>query len=109
VSEKKVEVELKQEDRELLRSVIESHKPKPVEKHVEKPVKPHLTLQQLEDVDCPECKAALDAFGRKAVKAEYVRRKELESVCVDCGTGVEAEEEECPTCGGKDARERSED
>lgn len=109
-TEKPLEVSLKQEDRDLLKSVIEAQK---------KPPEPtpsgdkdehehfHTDLAYLENSDsCPDCKKGLDQFGKDYMKKELEKRKNSPYVCEECGLGVEKEEEECPSCGSKDAKER---
>ena len=54
-----------------------------------------------EQLDCPDCyKKIKDAvlLREKKPKTDYF--------CVDCGEGVDLNEEECPTCHGKEARKR---
>lgn len=59
---------------------------------------------KLEDLlTCPDCYPKI----RKAVlDKEILSRKNKELECVNCGTGVDEDEPECPTCGSKDARHR---
>lgn len=54
-------------------------------------------------LDCPDCYPKLKDL---VFKKEKERRDELPYVCETCQTGVSETEENCPTCGGTDARPR---
>ena len=65
----------------------------------ETPKEKHKSIQ--EQIDCPECYSQI----RNAVfKKENFKDKKL--LCDDCGVPVDEGEEECPSCGGKNARTR---
>ena len=118
MSEKeKTIVELKKEDRELLQSAIKAFKAPPKTSQIEKNESEttattehthfNVELGYLEAEDsCPECKKGLDQFGKAYMKKVLTERKDLEYECEECGTPVGEEEEECPTCGSKEARSR---
>lgn len=115
MSEKKMEVELKTEDRELLRSTIKKVdeflviQVKPAEHKHEEPKHEHFAvdLAYMEKGDaCPDCVKGLDTFGKEYMKKTLEGRSKLPYICKDCGLGVKDDEEECPNCGGKDAEER---
>jgi len=119
MSEKKMEVELKAEDRELLKSTIKKVdeflvikvEPKEKEhKHEEAtPKHEHFKVETsyLEQADaCPECKKGLEDFGKAYMKNLKESRESKPMVCETCGLGVDADEEACPWCGGEDAKER---
>jgi len=105
--EKPLTVELKQEDRELLKSVIEAAKPKPEPEHKHE----HLTADAVLDFYKQECPGGVCPTEEMKLATHYVKeflkdRKNLEYECEECGTPVKEEEEECPTCGSKAARRR---
>lgn len=110
-------VELKKEDRELLQSVIEGLKAPPKTSQIEKNESEttattehthfNVGLDYLEQDDsCPDCKKGLEQFGKNYMKKVLTERKDLPYVCEECGTRVGEDEEECPTCGGKEASSR---
>lgn len=89
----------KQEAVKLLKNMKQ-----PVESGVTAPSadshKPHKLADLL---DCPDCYPKI----KKAVMdKEIMSRKDKEYECIDCGTRVDETEEECPTCGGRDAKHR---
>lgn len=55
------------------------------------------------EFDCPDCKKEYDGSVIKGYR-EKLKSMEHPTICKDCGEIVEEEEEECPTCHGKDAR-----
>ena len=119
MSEPKI-VELKKEDRELLRSNIDAMKKaaetKPVveAKHEETPKHEHfgVSLEYMEKGDsCPECVKGLDQFGKEYLRKTLDAQKDLSHECVNCGLGVdgkisEPESWKCANCGEGNARER---
>lgn len=62
--------------------------------------KPH-TLEDL--LDCPDC---YPNIKKKVLEKEILSRKDKEYECINCKTGVDEDEETCPTCGETEARER---
>ena len=106
--EKPIEVSLKQEDRELLKSVIDAAKPKPEPEHKHE----HLTADSVKKFyDAQECPDGTCGTEEKKLSDHYVKeflkdRKNLDYECEECGTPVKEDEEECPTCGSKNARRR---
>ena len=108
-------VELKEEDRKLLRSNIDAmakaakvsldHEHKPDEaKHEHFAV----NLEYMEKADaCPDCVKGLDKFGKEYMKKTLEERSKFPYICDDCGLGVNPEkEDECPNCGGRSADKR---
>lgn len=65
----------------------------------------HFKVEDFND-DCPDCQKVKEKIGREHMKKAMIERKDLDHECVDCGTHVREEEEECPTCGGKEAKPR---
>lgn len=102
----KLTVHLIQEDRDLLKSAIEANKPKPTPTQKHEHWKAEEVQKLLENKDCPECKAEAKKLERNIAKTFRDSRKTLPFVCEECGLGVEENEEECPECGNKQARER---
>ena len=98
---------LKAEDRELLKSAIEAAK-KPPEPMTDKHQhwKAEDVSKLLENNDCPECKAEAQKLEQRISKKFRASRQKLPFVCEECGLGVDKEEEECPSCGNRNARER---
>lgn len=88
------------------------------EDHEEKSIRQqgHQTLEDM--LKCPNCYPKVrDAVleKEKPVLAQSIRddltkglkeRIKKDFVCTTCGTGVDRDESECPTCHGKDARRR---
>jgi len=114
MSEKTI-VELKKEDRDLLRSNINAMKkegetkPAVEHKHEETPKHEHFSvdLAYMEKPDaCPDCKTGLEAFGDAYFKKALAKRQELPFECVNCGLGVSENEEKCVNCGSKEAKKR---
>ena len=112
-----MEVELKPADRKLLESVIEkmseTHIVQKTElKHEHKDDESkhehfNVDLAYLEQADaCPDCKKGLEAFAKGYMKNLKEKRGDKPLVCVDCGLGVDESDEECPWCGGKEAKEK---
>lgn len=108
----KMIVELKREDRDLLKSAIDavskSHEhTKPEEPPVEKPSEEsHTKTHTLEELlDCPEC---YPKVKRAVIEKEF---KGAEYECEECGLPVRKEESEkddwkCANCGHDYARSR---
>jgi len=69
----------------------------------------HWAAVDVLEKDCPGCKSQVEII-KNLGKAELVKtlkdRASKEGVCLDCGTGVDEKEEECPTCHGKQGRRR---
>ena len=113
MNEKVQTVELKEEDRKLLRSAIDTIKG--AHKHDEKSSAPieskhehfAVELAYMEKGDaCPDCVKGLDAFGKEYMKNSIEQRGKLDYECSECGLGVQEKEETCPLCGGKYAKKR---
>jgi len=69
----------------------------------------HWKAEDLTD-DCPECKREKEKIAKSYLQ-NLRKEREKESLICDpskggCGLGVKQEEENCPFCGGKDARKR---
>lgn len=108
-------MELKAEDRELLKSAIKAAErvganptriseiaqgganPPPQPTQHEDKHKAHESVDDL--LNCPNCGGAV-----RAKIYEEIKKKPFK--CVDCGFPVGEDEESCPLCGGKDAKER---
>lgn len=118
-----MEVELKKEDRDLLRSSIEASEEaarmlkvaKAAEKHKhEEPKHEHFTadLEYLEKKDsCPDCVKGLNDFGKEYMRNKLEGQKDLSHECVNCGLGVDGNKSasfdwKCPNCGELNAKER---
>lgn len=105
-------VELKPEDRDLLKSNIkavqalqDAQKTPAEDTHSDEAGKSHKegheTLEEM--IDCPNCYPKVrDAVFQK----ELPSLKEAEHVCQDCGMPVKLDADSCLFCGGKDAKER---
>lgn len=65
----------------------------------------HWKAEDLTD-DCPECKREKEKIAHQYLQNLRKEREKEPVVCKNCGTGVKIEEENCPLCGGKDARKR---
>lgn len=76
----------------------------------------HRTIDEI--LACPNCypkikenvlskekQGLLDAVKSDMTKG-LIERHKKEFECVNCGTGVDVNESECPTCRGKDAKRR---
>lgn len=109
----KTEVELKEEDRKLLRSAIsaadriekaaqtepKATQGKQASESESKHEVGHATLDDL--LACPNCYPQV----KKAVfKKETENLRSLDGQCLDCGLPVNLDDEECSWCGGKKAR-----
>jgi len=66
----------------------------------------HWKAEDILKDDCPECKKNVEIVAKKWLTKQRENRKEKEFECIDCRTGVDETEDECPTCGGKDAKHR---
>lgn len=101
-------MELKAEDRNLLKSAIkafEASKQQPPEpKSDEGGSQHHEGHSSLGDlVDCPNCYPQVkDAVFKKELP--NLRNPKYE--CEDCGLPVALESDNCPWCGGKNAKEK---
>ena len=105
--------ELKEEDRELLKSAIKSAEkiaevkmppstpPEPTSDEGERKSHKSHTLENV--LDCPDCYPKL---RDRVFKKEAQNLKEAELVCEDCGLPVEESDDECLWCGGKDAKRK---
>ena len=112
-----MEVELKKEDRELLKSVIDKMnqtiKPKKeiasekTEKTESNDAHKHWKASEVLTSDCPECEKQADEIIRETMRKRRADKEKYPVKCVECGTPVKREEKDCPTCGGTDATERS--
>lgn len=107
MAEKK-EVELKEEDRKLLKSVIErldSHNAGglPPSKHEES--QGYKTIEEM--LECPNCYPKVrDGVAKKeGFKPSIGKRdsKEYQYHCKGCGLNVKKDEKECPNCGSSEA------
>lgn len=113
MSEKQI-VELKEEDRKLLRSNIDALKAAkeakaPTEHKHEDSKHEHFAVElaYMEKGDaCPECVKGLDKFGKEYAKKTFEAQSKEPFVCSDCGFGVKEDAVECSNCGGKDADKR---
>lgn len=65
----------------------------------------HWKAEDLTD-DCPECKREKEKIAHQYLVNLRKEREKEPVVCKTCGTGVKVEEENCPLCGGKEARNR---
>lgn len=107
-------VELKEEDRKLLRSNIDAlaKAAKAPKEHEHKPdAAKHehfaVELAYMEKGDaCPDCVKGLDKFGKEYMKKTFETQSKEPFVCSDCGFGVKEDVDACPNCGGKDADKR---
>lgn len=103
----KMIVELKKEDRELLRSVIDGIEerakvePKPSVSDESHENKGHATIEEL--IACPDC---YPKVRDSVLKKHREETKDSGLVCKECGLGVKKEWENCPSCGNKEAKER---
>lgn len=94
-------VELKKEDRDLLKLAIKTVGKSKVEPETGAHKGGNHTLEEL--VDCPDCYPKIRSLVFKK-HAEETKDSGVE--CEDCGTHVKQEWESCPTCGGKNSRSR---
>jgi len=117
MEENQTEKEKEREDKviRLLQTIAEQTKPKEHKEGSSKQEKhEHETHEHFKadikyldaDDSCPECKAGLEKFGKAYMKKTLEARKDLPFECEECGLGVEEEEESCPNCGSREARER---
>jgi len=101
-------VELKPEDRDLLRSTIDALRKVEVSKETSKSEKDtskeppeHQTIE--EAVNCKDCYPKIRDLVLKKHREET---KDSKLICKECGLGVKEEWESCPSCGSKEAKER---
>ena len=113
MSEKeKTVVELKKEDRELLRSLIDGIEERAKrQKESSEPPKDdahkHWKASEVLNSDCPECEVQAGEIIRETMRKRRSNKEKYPVKCVECGTPVKRDEKDCPTCGGTDATERS--
>lgn len=106
-------MELKEEDRKLLRSAIEAASKITAQPTVQQSIAPISSLKDeaepthLSDEDiermlaCPECFPKV----KKHILARYANELKGKEVvkCKGCGLSVSKTEEKCPSCGGTSA------
>lgn len=100
------------ENQSKLDSLTTSHKPqdtlaKPAQTEAvniqdETQTKTHKSLEEM--LACPDCFPDIRA---KVIQKHRDNTKDEKSVCTRCGSGVKEEWENCPLCGGSDAKRRS--
>ena len=98
-------VELKKEDRQLLKSVIDIlKKPEPTIDPVEKQTPKEITKANVDHVmDCPNC---YPLVKQRVIEREF---KDADHECEECGLPAKGEESgkedwKCPSCGHKYAK-----
>jgi len=96
-------IEMKEIVEQTVKTQMESLKPKELPTLAPSAKDTHAphTLNDL--IDCPDC---YPTIRKKVLEKEILSRKDKEMECLDCGTRVDESEENCPTCGGKDAKHR---